>query len=275
MCVHTAFCVDGPALGPIRIGMLSPASYALNAVPRNRLHRARPAPPRRRRLRAACATGAAVGIDLGTTNSVVAVLRAGDAAPSVLTTDGRALGAAAGAAAAAAASGVAGFTIPSVAAVDATGRWLVGAAAVAQMESNPLNSYYSAKRLIGRRYADVAAAAPQLVYRIAEGARGGVALACPHLGQDLTPQQVRGMTAAQHTARVEPAARGMACCYERPAARPKRARSTHRSRRLSLTRPPPARHAKQHAAPRCPPRCCGTRWPWRRVTWTMTSPRLW
>jgi hypothetical protein len=121
------------------------------------------------------AAAAAVGIDLGTTNSVVAVLRAGDAAPRVLPTG--VLGAGAGA-----------FTIPSIAAVDEGGEWLVGDAARAQARSNPLNTFYSAKRLIGRRYSEVAGA--QLVYRICEGSDGGVRLACPRLDADITPQQV-------------------------------------------------------------------------------------
>ncbi|KAI8462485.1 MAG: Hsp70 protein-domain-containing protein [Monoraphidium minutum] len=137
--------------------------------------RRRPAPPA-----AAAPPRHAVGIDLGTTNTVVAVLRAGDAAPSVLRADGGGLVGASG--------GAAAFTIPSIAAVAAGGAWLVGGAARAQAPANPLATYYSAKRLIGRRHADVAAT--PLVYRTRAGPDGGVRLECPHLASDLSPQQV-------------------------------------------------------------------------------------
>ena len=162
-------------------------------------------------LAAASKQSAAVGIDLGTTNSVVAVMRPGDARPAVLRTDGRGGAAAPGDAA--------GFVIPSVAAVDpATGEWLVGAAARAQAARNPLNTYYSVKRLLGRRAADVTAGSGSsgennssssntsgessgasssgsgMVYGLtADAGGGGVLLRCPALGRDLKPQEVSAL----------------------------------------------------------------------------------
>ncbi len=77
----------------------------------------------------------AVGIDLGTTNSLVATVRSG--MPQVLAdAQGRSL-------------------LPSVVHYGAFGGLLVGHEAQAMAASDPLNTIASAKRLIGRRLADV------------------------------------------------------------------------------------------------------------------------
>jgi molecular chaperone HscA len=77
----------------------------------------------------------AVGIDLGTTNSLVATVRS--AVPLVLSDEqGRAL-------------------LPSIVHYGAFGGVLVGHEAQAMAASDPLNTIASAKRLIGRRLADV------------------------------------------------------------------------------------------------------------------------
>jgi len=79
--------------------------------------------------------GKVVGIDLGTTNSVVAVLEGGE--PVVITT----------------AEG--GRLVPSVAAFAKNGERLVGQTAKRQAAVNPENTVFSIKRFMGRAYADV------------------------------------------------------------------------------------------------------------------------
>ncbi|MFZ5446672.1 MAG: TIGR02266 family protein [Myxococcota bacterium] len=83
-------------------------------------------------VKAAEATGAVIGIDLGTTNSAVAVLTKGR--PIILTSkDGY-------------------NTIPSVVALTAQNRLLIGHRAKSQLVLNPTQSIFGAKRLVGREY---------------------------------------------------------------------------------------------------------------------------
>lgn len=127
---------------------------------------------------AAAASRAAVGIDLGTTNSVVAVLREGETHPTVIHTSSSS------------SSGGSSFTIPSVVAYQpATHTTLVGAAAKQQAAANPSNSFYSVKRLVGRSWQE--AQDLGLLYGLQEAADGGVELVCPAQGKALSPQQVR------------------------------------------------------------------------------------
>ncbi len=79
--------------------------------------------------------GKIIGIDLGTTNSVVAVMEGGE--PTVI------------------ASAEGGRTIPSVVAFTKTGERLVGQLAKRQSVTNPENTVYSIKRFMGRRWDDV------------------------------------------------------------------------------------------------------------------------
>ncbi|HEX7473959.1 MAG TPA: molecular chaperone DnaK [Candidatus Limnocylindrales bacterium] len=78
--------------------------------------------------------GKIIGIDLGTTNSVVAVMEGGE--PTVI------------------ASAEGGRTIPSVVAFTKTGERLVGQLAKRQAVTNPANTIYSIKRFMGRRWDD-------------------------------------------------------------------------------------------------------------------------
>jgi molecular chaperone DnaK len=78
--------------------------------------------------------GKVIGIDLGTTNSVVAVMEGGE--PKVIpNVEG-------------------GRTTPSVVAFTDSGERLVGQIAKRQAVTNPQNTIFSIKRLIGRRFAD-------------------------------------------------------------------------------------------------------------------------
>ena len=78
--------------------------------------------------------GRIIGIDLGTTNSVVAVMEGGE--PTVIP------------------SAEGGRTIPSVVAFTKTGERLVGQVAKRQAITNPDNTVYSIKRFMGRRWDD-------------------------------------------------------------------------------------------------------------------------
>jgi molecular chaperone DnaK len=100
--------------------------------------------------------GKAIGIDLGTTYSCVAVVEDGQA--KVISNKG-------------------GYrTTPSVVAFDETGRRLVGHLAKRQMIANPKNTIYAAKRLIGRRYdsPEVKKAKAMYPYEILEGPHNDV-----------------------------------------------------------------------------------------------------
>src|SRR5436190_20176359 len=79
--------------------------------------------------------GKIIGIDLGTTNSVVAVMEGGE--PTVIP------------------SAEGGRTVPSVVAFTKTGERLVGQLAKRQAVTNPTNTVYSIKRFMGRRWGDL------------------------------------------------------------------------------------------------------------------------
>jgi molecular chaperone DnaK len=111
-----------------------------------------------------------VGIDLGTTNSAVAILRKGDNHPTIIKDSSGA------------------FTIPSIVTYSSDGSSTVGHLAKQQAASNPLNTFYSVKRLIGRKIEDIQDL--QLVYNIAADEQGGVQLKCPARGAPVSPQEV-------------------------------------------------------------------------------------
>ncbi|MFN3763716.1 MAG: Hsp70 family protein, partial [Anaerolineae bacterium] len=119
--------------------------------------------------------GKIVGIDLGTTNSVVAVLMGGE--PVVIPT----------------AEG--GNLCPSVVAFTKTGERLVGQAARRQAIVNPENTIFSIKRLMGRRYDDpeVEKARRILPYKIIAGPQGDARVYIPQTGKDYTPQEISAM----------------------------------------------------------------------------------
>ncbi len=97
-----------------------------------------------------------IGIDLGTTNSVAAIVEAG--VPRVI-------------------ENREGMRItPSVVAISKSGERLVGILAKRQAITNPLNTIFSIKRLIGRRYSDpeVQRAKAKLPYEIRESSNGGI-----------------------------------------------------------------------------------------------------
>ncbi|HUI44793.1 MAG TPA: molecular chaperone DnaK [Nitrospirota bacterium] len=95
-----------------------------------------------------------IGIDLGTTNSCVAVMEGGE--PVVI------------------ANSEGSRTTPSVVAITESGERLVGQIAKRQSITNPDNTIFSIKRLIGRKFdsAEVQEAMKHLPYRIVKAANG-------------------------------------------------------------------------------------------------------
>ncbi|MHB1275758.1 MAG: Hsp70 family protein, partial [Candidatus Humimicrobiaceae bacterium] len=98
--------------------------------------------------------GKAVGIDLGTTNSCIAVMEGGS--PTVIT------------------NSEGGRTTPSVIAFTKKGERLVGQLAKRQGALNPENTIYSIKRFIGRKYDEVESERKTIAYTVING-KGGLA----------------------------------------------------------------------------------------------------
>jgi molecular chaperone DnaK len=94
-----------------------------------------------------------IGIDLGTTNSVVAVMEGGE--PIVIT------------------NSEGGRTTPSVVAFAKDGSRLVGQVAKRQAVTNPENTIYSIKRFMGRRYNEVTEETKQVPYKVQGSGTGG------------------------------------------------------------------------------------------------------
>ena len=110
-----------------------------------------------------------LGIDLGTTNSCMAVMEGGQ--PKVIpNTQGQRL-------------------TPSVVAIDADGKEIVGTPAKNQMVTNPQNTIYSVKRLIGRRWDDseVQKDVNTLPFKIKKSSKGGVDI---EFGDKAVPPEV-------------------------------------------------------------------------------------
>ncbi|WP_415910435.1 molecular chaperone DnaK [Oleiharenicola sp. Vm1] len=93
-----------------------------------------------------------LGIDLGTTNSCMAVMEGGE--PVVIPN----------------AEGA--RTTPSIVAFTKTGERIVGQAAKRQAVTNPKNTIFSAKRLIGRKFTEVSEEAKNLPYKVVAGKNG-------------------------------------------------------------------------------------------------------
>jgi molecular chaperone DnaK len=110
----------------------------------------------------------AVGIDLGTTNSVVAVMEGGK--PTVIiNSDGSRL-------------------TPSVVAFTKTGERLVGQIAKRQAVLNPENTIYSAKRFIGRRYPEVQSEIKNVTYKVVPGPNDAVRFEI--MGKQYAPEEI-------------------------------------------------------------------------------------
>ena len=93
-----------------------------------------------------------IGIDLGTTNSVVAVMQNGE--PTVI------------------ANQEGSRTTPSVVGLTKAGEWLVGQVAKRQAITNPENTVYSIKRFMGRRFDEVGDETRRIPYKVVQGPNG-------------------------------------------------------------------------------------------------------
>src|SRR6476646_4337318 len=98
-----------------------------------------------------------IGIDLGTTNSVVAVMEAGE--PMVIE------------------NSEGGRTTPSVVAFAKDGNRLVGQVAKRQAVTNPENTIYSIKRFMGRRFNEVSEEMKMVPYKVQSASNGDVRIA--------------------------------------------------------------------------------------------------
>ncbi len=124
-----------------------------------------------------------VGIDLGTTNSVVAVLEGGN--PTVIPT----------------AEG--GNLTPSVVAFKKDGERLVGMAARRQAVVNAENTIFSIKRFIGRRFEEVEEERKRVPYQVVAGPSNDVRVKIPNTGKTYTPQEISAMVLAKLKADAE------------------------------------------------------------------------
>lgn len=114
--------------------------------------------------------GKVVGIDLGTTNSVVAVMEGGK--PAVI-------------------PNAEGFrTTPSVIAYTKNGDRLVGQIAKRQAVINPDNTFYSVKRFIGRKSHEVSEELKQVSYVVKTDTQGNIKLECPALTKDFAAEEM-------------------------------------------------------------------------------------
>ncbi|HWP02015.1 MAG TPA: molecular chaperone DnaK [Gemmatimonadaceae bacterium] len=112
-----------------------------------------------------------IGIDLGTTNSVVAVVEGGE--PVVIP------------------NSEGGRTTPSVVAFTKDGERLVGQIAKRQAVTNPKNTIFSIKRFMGRRMAEVTEEIKRVPYKVVEGPNGMAAVEIQ--GKVYTPPEISAM----------------------------------------------------------------------------------
>jgi molecular chaperone DnaK len=114
-----------------------------------------------------------VGIDLGTTNSCVAVMEAGDSVVIPNAEGNR--------------------TTPSVVAFAKNGERLVGQTAKRQATINPENTLYSVKRFIGHAYDEVPTEREMVPFKVTKGPRGDVRINVVQTGKDYAPQEISAM----------------------------------------------------------------------------------
>ncbi len=117
------------------------------------------------------ASGKVIGIDLGTTNSVVSVMEGGQ--PTVIAND------------------EGGRTTPSVVGFADDGERHIGASAKRQAVTNPERTVYSVKRFMGRRLDEVSEEVSLVPYKIAEGSDGAISVEID--GTQYAPPEISAM----------------------------------------------------------------------------------
>lgn len=111
-----------------------------------------------------------VGIDLGTTNSVVAAIEGGQ--PTVITN----------------AEGL--RTTPSIVAYTKKQELLVGQIAKRQAVINPENTFFSVKRFIGSKELELSEDSKQLPYKVVKDSNGNVKINCSSLNKEFSPEEI-------------------------------------------------------------------------------------
>lgn len=126
-----------------------------------------------------------LGIDLGTTNSCMAVMEGGQATVLENSEGAR--------------------TTPSIVAFTKTGERIVGQAAKRQAVTNPRNTVFSAKRLIGRKYSELTADDKKVPYTIVEAANGDAHIQVEVGGETkvYSPQEISAMVLSKLKADAE------------------------------------------------------------------------
>jgi molecular chaperone DnaK len=114
-----------------------------------------------------------IGIDLGTTNSVVSVMEGGT--PTVISTS------------------EGGRLCPSVVAFNKNGERLVGQTAKRQAVVNSENTVYSIKRFMGRHYDETEVERKMVSYEVVPGPAGDVRVKIPITGREYSPQEISAM----------------------------------------------------------------------------------
>ena len=114
--------------------------------------------------------GKVVGIDLGTTNSVVAAIEGGK--PSVITN----------------AEGL--RTTPSIVAYTKKQELLVGQIAKRQAVINPGNTFFSVKRFIGSKVDEISNESKELPYKVIEDQNQNLKISCSSLNKDFSPEEI-------------------------------------------------------------------------------------
>ena len=122
-----------------------------------------------------------LGIDLGTTNSAMAVLEGGTPTTIVNAEGDR--------------------TTPSVVGFRADGDRIVGKAAKNQAVTNPKNTVFSIKRFMGRKFSEVQDELKTVPYEVKEGSNGRCVVMID--GEEFTPEQISAMTLAKMKADAE------------------------------------------------------------------------
>jgi molecular chaperone DnaK len=111
-----------------------------------------------------------VGIDLGTTNSVISVLEGANA--NVI------------------ANAEGGRTTPSVVAYTPNGEILVGQLAKRQGVVNPENTFYSVKRFIGCKYEEIQSETNRISYKVKKDASGNIKIYSPNVDKEFSPEEI-------------------------------------------------------------------------------------
>ena len=114
--------------------------------------------------------GRVVGIDLGTTNSVVSITEGGKSLVIANAEGTR--------------------TTPSVVSFNKDGELLVGQLARRQAVLNPQNTFFGVKRFIGRKYAELSPPSKRVPYTIRRDEEGNIKLRCPRLKKEFAPEEI-------------------------------------------------------------------------------------